>query len=464
MNKKSKVTKFKKRRSINVGHIIFLIIFIYISISFYIYLTKDHLTIYEVRKGSIAKENIYNGLILRDEEVYNTDMAGYIYYYYKDGDRIANNTVVYTINEDKNTTSLVDTDLNSSKLNSKETAKIGKEITNFRENYNNNEFEIVYDFKYNLNNVAIEIMNEQNQDALGEYSSLGDGDYFQAINSEASGIITYFVDNYEKLTWENINHEHFSKNNYDKKLLRQDEIYDKGTPAYKLVTDNTWDIIIEIDQEVYNYLSKYEDEEIHDVTIRFIDEDILSPGSFTYFKNNEGYFGRITLDYYMEKFVNQRFVDIELNIDKKTGLKVPTSAIVDKEFYLVPHKFFTKGGDSDSTGLILESYDEENELILTFVPTEVYYQDEENCYINTLVFEPNSWIRSESEERLKLNEKGTLKGVYNVNKGYGVFRQIELIEEGEEYSIVKEETPYGLSVFDQIALVGDTTIEENIIY
>ncbi|NLJ90011.1 MAG: hypothetical protein GX323_03850 [Clostridiales bacterium] len=463
MDNRPKVAKFRKRRSINIGHIVFIFIVIYIAISFYIYLTKDHLTIYEVRRGSIAKETVYNGLILRNEEVYNTNRAGYVYYYYKDGDRVPRNSVVYSIDENESSTALVSDDLNNTTLKSEEIAKIKKEIKDFRNNYSNANFISVYDFKYDLNNVSLEIKNEQKHDSLKGYE-VSNRDYVEVVNSNKSGIITYTLDNYEKLTDNDITYDHFKGENYSKTLLRKDEIYQAGTPVYKLVTDNSWDIIIPLSKETYEYLSSQDEEDIRRVTIKFLNEKLESPGNFTYYQKGDEYFGKITLDSYMEKFINQRFVEIELKIDEKSGLKIPTSSIVDKEFYLIPHEYFTKGGDSNEQGLVLESYDEENELVLTFVPTEIFYEDENFCYVNTLLFEQNSWIQSVTGQRLKLNEKATLKGVYNVNKGYAVFRRIEIVEEGKEYTVVKEGTSYGLSVYDQIALVGDTAIEQQIIY
>ncbi len=464
MDKTRRVAKFRKRRTINVGHIVFLFIFIYIAISFYLYLTKDHLTIYEVRKGSIAKETVYNGLILRKEEVYETTRAGYVYYYNKDGDRISKNSVVYSIDENESSTSLVSSDINNASLKNEEIGKIKKEIKDFHNTYSDSDFFSVYDFKYDLNNVSLEIKNEQKQDSLGDYTGSGDRAYAEVVNSNKSGVITYYVDNYEGLTDNDITYEHFKPDSYNKTLTRKEEIYQEASPAYKLITDNSWEIIIPLSKDNYDYMSEQSDKEVQQVTIKFIDERVESPGSLSYYQKGDEYFGKITLDYYMEKFINQRFVEIDLNIDSMSGLKIPRTAIVDKEFYLIPHEYFTMGGDSNEQGLVLESYDEENELVVTFVPTEIFYEDDNYCYVNSMLFEPNSWIQSESGDRLKLNEKGTLKGVYNVNKGYAVFRRIEIVEEGEEYTVVKEGTSYGLSVYDQIALVGDTAMEQQIIY
>ena len=101
---------------------------------------------------------------------------------------------------------------------------------------------------------------------------------------------------------------------------------------------------------------------------------------------------------------------------------------------------------------------------MTFVSTEIFYEDENYAYINNLIFEPNSRIISVTNKDLRLSEKDTLKGVYNVNKGFAIFRRIEIIEEGQEYTIVKDGTSYGISDYDQIALIGDTAIEQQIIY
>lgn len=464
MARKDNVRKFKKRRSINLGHIIFLIIFIYIVVSFYFYFTKDHLTIYEVRRGSIAKETVFDGLILRDEEVYNTNMAGYVYYYFKDGDRVSKNSVVYSIDENKNTTSLVTSELETGSLNNEEIARIKHELNNFNDKYDDSNYTAVYDLKYDLNNAAIEIMNEQKQNSLEMIES--NGDYFQVVNSFENGVITYYIDDYEKLSKNDISLEHFNLENYNKTLLRNNDIYQTNSPAYKLITDNTWSIIIPLDEEQYNYFRDHSsgEDDFDKVTLNFVGEELECPGSISLFNNGSEYFGEITLDYYMEKFVDQRFVKIEINIDDTSGLKIPASAVIDKEFYLIPHEYFTRGGDSNELGLVLETYDDENELILKFVATEIFFEDEDYSYVNTLLFEPNGWIQSEAGERLGLNEKANLKGVYNVNKGYAVFRRIEIIEESEEYTIVEEGTSYGISVYDQIALVGDTGIEQQIIY
>ena len=57
---------------------------------------------------------------------------------------------------------------------------------------------------------------------------------------------------------------------------------------------------------------------------------------------------------------------------------------------------------------------------------------------------------------------GTLQGVYNVNKGYAVFKQIEILYQNNDYSIIKTGTSYGISMYDHIVLQGNE-VEENTI-
>ena len=46
----------------------------------------------------------------------------------------------------------------------------------------------------------------------------------------------------------------------------------------------------------------------------------------------------------------------------------------------------------------------------------------------------------------------SLQGVYNINRGYAVFKQIEILEENGEFYTIKENTSYGLNVYDHIVL------------
>ena len=74
------VVEFKKRKHLNIGLIIFGIIFVYLIATIVMYLTAPRVTVYEVRQGSILKDTAYTGLALREEMVVNASKDGYINY------------------------------------------------------------------------------------------------------------------------------------------------------------------------------------------------------------------------------------------------------------------------------------------------------------------------------------------------------------------------------------------------
>ena len=73
-------------------------------------------------------------------------------------------------------------------------------------------------------------------------------------------------------------------------------------------------------------------------------------------------------------------------------------------------------------------------------------------------------IKPESSEKYTLSKRGSLKGVYNINKGYADFKQINILYQNEEYSIVKSNTQYGLNVYDYIVLDATTVMDDELVY
>ena len=70
----------------------------------------------------------------------------------------------------------------------------------------------------------------------------------------------------------------------------------------------------------------------------------------------------------------------------------------------------------------------------------------------------------DSQERYTVSKRATLIGVYNMNKGYADFRQINILYQNDEYSIVQSNTKYGLNVYDHIVLDSSAVSVEEFIY
>ena len=66
----------------------FLVILFYVLISLVSYLTSHKTEVYEVRSGRLRDNLIYQGIVLRQETVVNSDYTGTINYYNREGERI----------------------------------------------------------------------------------------------------------------------------------------------------------------------------------------------------------------------------------------------------------------------------------------------------------------------------------------------------------------------------------------
>ena len=87
----------------------------------------------------------------------------------------------------------------------------------------------------------------------------------------------------------------------------------------------------------------------------------------------------------MITFATDRFVDIELITDIETGLKVPNSSIVEKEFFLIPTDFVEKSGSSGEMGVLRETYNEDGSVVPEFVPVNIYNEEEGQYYVDDSV-------------------------------------------------------------------------------
>ena len=82
-----KIIPYKKRRDLNVGIIIFLVISLYIFVNVVRGYTKRQVRYYEIVEGSMSEDKTHTGLILRDESVQAAPSTGYINTYMRDGKR-----------------------------------------------------------------------------------------------------------------------------------------------------------------------------------------------------------------------------------------------------------------------------------------------------------------------------------------------------------------------------------------
>jgi hypothetical protein len=228
-----------------------------------------------------------------------------------------------------------------------------------------------------------------------------------------------------------------------------------------MINSEDWQVVIPLTDTQYEKLKDKEK-----VTVIFKKDDVKTITGISFFESDGEHFATLSLHQYVIHYLNDRFLDIELLLNSAEGLKIPVTSILEKEFLLVPTEFVTIGGTSNTSGVLKISYDKKGEKQYTFLSVTVFKESEDGYYyIDSDDLEAGDTLRSaETEAEYELGKTGTLEGVYNVNKGYAVFRVIEKEYENSEYAIVKEGTTYGLSAYDHIVVNADTIQESDIIH
>jgi len=443
--------------------LIFAAMFIYIVILVVTYLRTDHIVGYNVQEGSLTSNSIYKGIALRREEIVPCTNAGYVNYFTREGERVAVGNLVYTIDETGRLSDYINTnESGENSLSDSDLSELKSEITAFTSRFDRKQFTDVYNFKYSVEGTVLKLAN---YNILENVNSLNDNSGTALVNycyAAKSGIVTYSVDGYENLKLEDMTAEHFDQKEYEKKHLVNNELLANGDPAYKLSTDEDWSIVILVEDE--SLAEQLVEEEY--IEVKFLKNQYTSWGKVESFQNEAGdTFVELSFTNSMVTFCTDRFIDIELLLEDEKGLKIPNSAIVEKEFFIVPKEYVTKGGNSGKSGVLLEVYDEEGNASTEFVPTTIYDETETEYYLDDSVLHAGSYIiKPESTQKHAVSKTGSLIGVYNINKGYADFKQVSILYQNEEYSIVKSNTAYGLNVYDHIVLDATLVNDNDFIY
>ena len=462
MQKNNKVQRVPRRLNINIGVIIFIIILLYTILNIYLYISKPQISIFEVAEQSLASDNEVTGIITREETVVSSTMSGYINYYFRDGAKVAKNATVYSVDESKQIYEKLADHSEGIPMTENDINNIKNTILKYKKRYSNDNFSMIYDFKDDVTAKIREIMDENLLDNMQKIvNETGIAARFNIVKTNQTGVISYYSDNYDGLKENGITKNIFDQNNYVRTVLRSSEIVEANQPVYKLITSDTWAITAPIDAEMADKLKEKES-----ISFTFLLDNISTRAPFSLYQNGNDWFMKITLDKYVVNYSRERFLKLELNLTNESGLKIPQTAIVEKEFYLIPNDYFIEGGNSKEQGLMVERFDEsKSEIRPTFTACEVYYKDDTYSYVDMDTFEFNNFIVNiKTNDRFPISMVGTLKGVYNVNKGYAVFRRIEVIEENKEYAIVKRGTQQGISLYDHIALNASLASESSVIY
>lgn len=455
-NRGTGVTIYRKKWNINIGVVIFGVVFIYLAVTVLLYLTGNHISAYEVREGSILKDNAYTGFIVRNETVVSAGGDGYVNYFAPEGSKVGAKTSVYSLSDEKLDFTETESE-QAEELSVDERDAVLVKTQDFTENFHPEQFNDVYTLKSSIGSILEKKSNQSRQEQLNAMLSAGAAG-LNVFQAGTPGIVIYGTDGYEGITISDVTKDMIEKQNYEPSEFQNNTNVKAGEPVYKVITEDTWTLAIVLEEEAAQELINMDS-----IRVQFSKDHETGVADLAVYTTEDGDLAFLTFDSSMVRYAKERYLDIELIIEDESGLKIPKSSVVEKDFYVVPDSCLTQGVNTGEQGVLIVGKGEDTE----FKKVEVYYRDNENSmvYLDPDVFEEGVVLKNpDSDSTYKLKEKKALKGVYNINKGYAVFREVKILCESEEYYIVESGNDYGLANYDHIALIGADVRENDVVF
>ena len=460
--KTNKIEKFRKPINFNIGMLIFVVIAIYVVICVILYMRSNPVVGYEVKMGSLSVNNVYNGIMIRDEEVITTQDAGYVNYYARETEKVACGDLVYTVDGNGKLTEMLQSDtLGENTLSDEDLNQIKGDIVSFVKDFEPENFSEVYSFKYDLQGTSLKLANLNILNSIDELQNGTIAYGVKLCNAAQSGYVVYHTDGYEDLQPQEVTAETFEKKDYEKTQLINNELVAPGDAVYKFVKSEHWSIVIPVTEERAKEL-----QEAEYVQVKFLKTQDVSWASTEIFTSGQDYYCILGLNNSVVNYCTERFIDIELITEEEQGLKIPNSAIAEQEFFLIPKDFMSKEAGNDGTYIFVrEAYQEDGTLSAEEIELTVYNETDTDYYVSDESLRIGDYLISQdSGEKYAVSKKATLIGVYNMNKGYADFRQIIILYQNDEYAIVKSNTEYGLNAYDYIVLDASSVTDDALLY
>lgn len=472
----------------NIATIVFSLLLLYMAVSAVFYMTTSHIESYEVIAGPLSMNETYTGLVLREETVMKAESSGYVNYYAREGDKINANGAVYGLSSTK-------TPEAENRLSREDLAKIRDEMQSFSKSFTPGKFNSTYNFKYLLEGsilqyagvtgktttptaFTVEDMKEEGF-SLENYTETDSVTYGNQTISKAQtdGIIIYAKDGYEGRAIDNITAEDFDRNSYHKTDLKTKDPVNTGDDIYTIITDERWSLLIPLtDKQAVKLADRTT------IRVKFLKDDMTQTGDFEVVKIDGGKYGKIDFNKGLIRYASDRFLDIELVTNNVTGLKIPLTSIVTKEFFTLPSTFATTNEETGAVSFLVAERGEDGKTETKVVSPTVYATfrnpkttiktgeetpeaDTYTYYVDMTTFDAGDEIvKKGTKAKYVVGEKAALEGVYCINQGYAVFRRIEILDQNEEYAIISKNTTYGLIRYDHIVRNADKVKEEDILY
>lgn len=445
-----------------------------------------------VTMGSIDAPEGYKGLIVRDEVVVKANRTGTPFYEYAEGDNVKKSTVVCHVKDTDSTDKLedklenIDADILESQKARTDLSVFAEDIDRLEQNMYgavevfagksmSNNTSYLYAMRGQLDGYIKqrnEIWLSENVESLSQLNEEKNTYQKQLsknmsdMQAAESGILALSYDGLEETLTKDKLKEISAKQiggNENMTAISKEKDVAKGDPLFRIIKSNQWYLVAVLPEKNTKDWEEGQRKRIHLVA----NEEVL-PVTVTVESIEKGEKeNKVVLSCfnYMEKFMNKRLLTFRLDSEVIQGLKVPTNALVEKFMIKIPIECITESRGNKGVLLVNGSNGK-------FVPVTLIGNDEKYAYlpdegngestlkIGDIIMEGTG----ETAKQYTVSEKSSATGVYVANSSLAKFVAVKVLEQNQEYAIVKSSSNYGLQAYDSIISDAKNIKEGQAIY
>jgi hypothetical protein len=346
----------KANMHINLGLVVYFLIFSYLVFCVLNFSFSEKTNYTMAEPGSIVESEIFKGLVLKNETVINIKSEGMPSYFVPEGKKVKKGTLIGCVDSTGEIVSMIKEKLNEEKekqlslidFSAADHQYIQNKLKNYVLYKGSRPFLYTYNAKSDIQKSILDASNtillDDNQIINNILSSSQKNSLYYAPKS---GVVSYQFDGFETITLDNFQPAHYDsaikisetpdtasteeRSNIEETPASETPSV-KTTPLFKIVDNYKWYIAAEINDVCEKYLENkdyatiiidYNDLQIQGKIKRIINED-----DKTYLI--------LEFDRYLDEFLNERVLQFTVVYSNSEGIKIPKTAIIEKEFLKIP--------------------------------------------------------------------------------------------------------------------------------
>lgn len=440
-------------------------------------LVKPSVSTQIVKLGTLDLSESFEGMIIRNEQVYYSEEEGSLQYNVVEGEKIKKDGIVYAIVDESNLQvaesekAYVDSELYNEADKRKEISyyqdeayALEEEFNTQMEEYYRNIYSTKADYVYNLRSVLDANVESRTALYTKEQETLGHvvTDKIQQVSSQiedyksiqkapVAGILSYQVDGLETElsleTLENMTYESYNK--FLKKSNLQNVLttyVEKGAPAYKLILESNWYIVSFVKAEVgknftegTSYQLAFDTIGGKSISFKLVQKVEQEEWTRLCFETNDQ----------VGDFLGTRLVSYSIGNKEESGLKIPAQAIIERSTLKIPEDFKVEKDNVEGVYRLVGDMKEFVKISPQYKKDGYIYILQDASDLNAIAVN-NVLYNPVDETTYTVSEYEVAQGVYVMNGKLAKFKAVEIYKQSEDYVLIKNNGSSELKEKDKI--------------